>query len=73
MNEQVSTEVAKEVAKSIGPVAKTVSENAAAAAKSASAATEGLGGELLKRAYEIQIEEGITDKEILKKRIFDIQ
>lgn len=30
-------------------------------------------GELLKRAYEIQIEEGITDKEILKKRVFDIQ
>lgn len=53
MNEQVSTEVAKEVAKSIGPVAKTVSENAVAAAKSASAATEGLGGELLKRADKV--------------------
>lgn len=27
-------------------------------------------GEMLKRAYELQIDEGITDKEILKKRIF---
>lgn len=53
MNEQISTEVAKEIAKSIGPAAKTISENAASAAKSASAATEGLGGELLKRADKV--------------------
>lgn len=53
MKEQISTEVAKEVAKSIGPVAKTVAENATAAANTASSATEGLSGELLKRADKV--------------------